>query len=225
MPYLKYNERIYETFGYIQPQPWTGLLSIVTRDQIKNQLAVLHSFQVYKKKWHPSGLIKKFEARFYARGDLQQHGLNCWETYSPVVQWSFVRFYLIFVHKCNLLTHQCDYSNSYYQSPLDEELYMEIPPSLCCDVRTKPFSLQARTKSRNKYVLKLNMSMYGLRQAGINWFSLLTNLLLENGLTQSYDYSTATKSSFLSTSMTPFSSPKTNLRLYPFISKTNLPSH
>ena len=43
-----------------------------------------------------------------------------------------------------------------------------------------------RIFSKNKYVLKFNMSLYGLRQASFNWFSFLTKFLLENGFTQSY---------------------------------------
>ena len=113
--------------------------SIVNRDKSKDQSAILHSTWVYKIKRLPSGLIDKFKARLCARGDLQQHGLNYSKTYSPAVQWSTVRLCLILAHKFNLLTHQCDYSNAYCQSPLTEELYMEIPPRYCCDVRTKKF--------------------------------------------------------------------------------------
>jgi len=111
--------------------------SIVNRNEIKNKSAILHSNWVYKIKRHPSGLINIFKARLCARGDLQQHGLNYWETYSPVVQWSTVRLCLILAHKFNLSTHQCDYSNAYCQNPLDEDLYMEIRLRFCCDVRTK----------------------------------------------------------------------------------------
>ena len=98
-----------------------------------------------------------------------------------------MRLCLILAHKYNLITHQCDYSNAYCQSPLDEDLYMEIPPRFCCDVRTKKlFRRKHARKHRNKYVLKLNMSLHGLRQADFNWFSFLTKFLLENGFTQSY---------------------------------------
>ena len=86
--------------------------SIVNRDEIKDQSAILHSTWVYKIKRLPSGLIDKFKARLCARGDLQQHGINYSETYSPIVQWSTIRLCLILAHKFNLLTHQCDYSNA-----------------------------------------------------------------------------------------------------------------
>ena len=88
-------------------------------------------------KRHPSGHINKFKARLCVRGDLQQHGLNYWETYSPVVQWSTVCLCLVLAHEYNLITHQCNYSNAYCQSTLDEDLYMEIPARFCCDVRTQ----------------------------------------------------------------------------------------
>ena len=177
--------------------------------------------QQYKLKRHPSGLINKFKARLCARGDLQQHGLNYWETYSPVVQWSTVRLCLILAHKYNLLTHQCDYSNAYCQSPLDEDLYMEIPARFCCDVRTqKLFRSKHAHEHKNKYVLKLNMSLYGLRLAGLNWFSFLTKFLLENGFIQSY----VEPCLFYSTSTTPFSSLKTNLRSMTSFQPSSKPS-
>jgi len=137
--------------------------SIVNRDEIKNQSAILHSTWVYKIKRLPSGLIDKFKARLCASEDLQQHGLNNSETYSSFVQWSTVCLCLILAHKYELLTHQCDYSNAYCQSPLEEELYMEIPPRFSCNVRTKKrFRCNHARKRRNKYVLKLNMALRGL---------------------------------------------------------------
>ncbi len=38
----------------------------------------------------PDGLIKKFKARFCARGDQQIKGIDFFETYAPVVQWTTI---------------------------------------------------------------------------------------------------------------------------------------
>ena len=40
----------------------------------------------FKCKRFPDGLIKKFKARFCARGDMQLEGIDFFETYAPVVQ-------------------------------------------------------------------------------------------------------------------------------------------
>ena len=43
----------------------------------------------------PDGLVKKFKARFCVRGDCQTEGVDFFETWSPVVQWSTVRTMMI----------------------------------------------------------------------------------------------------------------------------------
>ena len=47
---------------------------------------VLNSTWAFKCKRFPDGLIKKFKARFCARGDQQVEGVDYFETYVPVVQ-------------------------------------------------------------------------------------------------------------------------------------------
>ena len=49
-------------------------------------MKVLPSTWAFKIKRFPDGLVKKFKARFCARGDRQEYGINYWETWSPVVQ-------------------------------------------------------------------------------------------------------------------------------------------
>ena len=56
---------------------------------------VIDSTWAFKLKRYPDGLIKKFKARFCARGDQQIEGIDFFETYAPVVQWTTVRLMLI----------------------------------------------------------------------------------------------------------------------------------
>ena len=48
---------------------------------------VLPSTWAFKCKRYPDGRIKKFKARFCARGDRQVEGVDYFETWSPVAQW------------------------------------------------------------------------------------------------------------------------------------------
>ena len=56
---------------------------------------VLESTWSFNIKRVPSVLNKKFKARFCAQGDQQLEGVDCFETYAPVVQWTTVILMLI----------------------------------------------------------------------------------------------------------------------------------
>ena len=55
------------------------------------EMNVLPSTWAFKCKRFPDGLIKKFKARFCARGDRQIEGIDYFETYALVVQWTTIR--------------------------------------------------------------------------------------------------------------------------------------
>ncbi len=55
-----------------------------------NDMIGIDSTWAFKIKQHPEGLIKKFKARFCARGDQQIERVDFFKTYVPVVQWTTV---------------------------------------------------------------------------------------------------------------------------------------
>jgi hypothetical protein len=61
----------------------------------KDDMNVINSTWAFKCKRYPDVLITKLKARFYARGDQQLEGINLFETYAPVVQWTTI--HLMFV--------------------------------------------------------------------------------------------------------------------------------
>ena len=65
---------------------------VVDRPQEKN---VLDGTWTFKLKRYPDGLIKKFKARFCARGEHQFKGVDFFETYVPVLQCTAVWLVLI----------------------------------------------------------------------------------------------------------------------------------
>ncbi len=56
-----------------------------------DEMNVIDLTWAFKLKRYPDGLIKKFKARFCARGNQQIEGVDFFETYAPVVQWTTVR--------------------------------------------------------------------------------------------------------------------------------------
>ena len=59
----------------------------------------------------------------------------------------------------NLKSHRIDYVQAFLQADLKDEVYMTIPERY-----------EVNDGKPEKYVLKLNKNLYGLRQAAFNWF-------------------------------------------------------
>ena len=64
---------------------------------------------------------------------------------------------------------------TYLYGSIDNDIYMKIP---------KGFKLPKAncTKPRNMYSIKLQRSLYGLKQSGRMWYNRLTEYLLKNGI-------------------------------------------
>ena len=133
---------------------------------------VLGGTWAFKLKRLPDGTPLKFKARYCVRGDRQTHGIDYFETYAPVVQWSTVRLLLTLVLSKNWVTKQVDYTNAFAQATLKEEVYIDPP---------KGFHFG---DGKDK-VLKLIKSLYGLKQAPLQFYEKLSEGLIERGFTQS----------------------------------------
>jgi hypothetical protein len=133
---------------------------------------VLKGTWAFKLKRLPDGTPYRYKARFCARGDMQTEGVDFFETYAPVVQWSTIRLLLSTVLTEGWTTRQVDYTNAFAQAELKEEVYVECP---------RLFGPQ----SGSDKVLHLLKSLYGLRQAPRTFFEKLKAGLEERGWTQS----------------------------------------
>ena len=61
---------------------------VVDRDG-KN-MHMIDSIWALQLKRFPNGMVKKFKACFFAHGDQEIDGINFFETYAPIVQWTTV---------------------------------------------------------------------------------------------------------------------------------------
>jgi len=95
----------------------------------KTGMNIIDSTWVFKLKRFPDGLIKKFKARFCARGDQQVEGVDFFETYAPVVQWTTIRLMLILEVLLDLKSKQGDVTAAFLHADLDEgeEVYVRMP--------------------------------------------------------------------------------------------------
>ena len=130
---------------------------------------VLSSTWALKYKLFPDGLIKKFKARFYARGDQKIEGVDHFETYSPVVIWITIRLMLFFEYLLYLKSKQGDVKCALLHAHFseDETLYVHMP-----------LGFTYYLKKGKTMVLKLKRCLYCLKQFhgnfGSSWLKNLS---------------------------------------------------
>jgi hypothetical protein len=116
---------------------------------------------------------------------MQIEGIKFWETYAPVVSWRTTRLIFILSLLSGLKSHQVDYVSDYTQAPLHCELFMNIPPGFIVGNNKLVFTSSSTKGNSTDYVLRLKKNVYGLCQAGNNWFHELKTSLLALGFSQS----------------------------------------
>ncbi len=79
---------------------------------------VLASTWAFKCKRYPDGLIKKIKARFCARGGQQIEGIDFFETYALVVQWTTIRLMFILEILVGLKSKQGDITCAFLHADL-----------------------------------------------------------------------------------------------------------
>ena len=168
------------TQGPFQTEYWaameTELATLV--DEMKSwelvrrtpEMNVLPSTWAFRCKRRPDGTAKKFKARFCARGDRQKEGIDFFETYSPVAQWTTIRSAMVLAAKLGLVSAQCDITAAFLHAklPSNENIYVHQPRGFM--------------KGGPDYVLRLNRTLYGLRQAPRYFFKYLSARLERQGL-------------------------------------------
>ncbi len=143
------------------------------RSDIPANTKTIMSIWSFKRKWLLDGTPSKHKACLCAHGVMQTWGTNYWETYTPVVNWASVCLLLAVAKIYRLLSKSIDFVLAFPQADLKVPFYMEL--QLGFDT--------PENGSKKLFVLCLNKSLYGLKQAGYNWFAKLSNGLNDRGFT------------------------------------------
>lgn len=128
---------------------------------------------VYKVKPGSHGQPSRYKARLVARGFEQKEGVDCLETFAPVVRWETIRILIAIAVHLNWPIHQLDVLTAFLNGILEEDVYMYQP-------------LGFIRKGTEHLVCKLQKSLYGLRQSPRAWYARLHAALLAWQLIQSH---------------------------------------
>ena len=115
-----------------------------------------------------------YKARFVAKGYSQIEGINYHETFSPTTRMSSIRIFTQLALQCDFEIHQLDVKSAFLNAPIDCEIYMK-----------QPEGFELRNEKGDNLVLKLKKSLYGLKQSGRNWNSILDSHLINEGFIRS----------------------------------------
>ena len=117
---------------------------------------------------------ERYKARYVAKGYLQVQDMNYSETFSPTAKMTSVRILMDLAVKENLMIHQMDVKNAYLHSDIDYDIHVQ-----------QPEGFRKYDKNGVELVLKLNKSLYGLKQSGKMWNDLLNDFLCSIDFQQS----------------------------------------
>ena len=107
-----------------------------------------------------------------AQGFLQRPGVNYGETYSPIMG-TITCQYLISLSTYNKLNmHLMDVVTTYLYSLLDNDIYTKIPGEL---------KVSTSSSSQGIFSIKLQRSLYGLKQSRWMQYNCLNKYLIRKG--------------------------------------------
>ena len=147
-----------------------GTWTVLQRTEIPSGAKPLRCRFVFKTKRDEHGDIQRYKARLCARGFTQRPGIDYSEVFSPVAQRESIRIFLSVCAANAMPVHLLDVTTAFLNPPVEELLFMEPPPTL---------------QLGPDKVLKLNKSLYGLKQASRCWSDCLADWFEQDGFKRS----------------------------------------
>ena len=152
-----------------------GLMTMGVLEIIKPRSGIrtIDSKFVFKVKYNPDSSVDKYKARYVCRGDRQRPGLDfdINKIFAPVANQTLARLIFSIAARHDLEMDMVDVSQAYLYAGLEEENLVMKPASGVTDILgIEPDSW-----------FRLKRSLYGLRQAGYNWFREFNSWIREQG--------------------------------------------
>ncbi|MBW0461131.1 hypothetical protein O181_000846 [Austropuccinia psidii MF-1] len=121
---------------------------------------------VFKKKTDANGNLTKYKARLCVRGFNQQEGIDYNDVFSPTGRLASLRLLLTLAHQHGFQVDRMDVRCAFLDGIRNKLLYIFRPDGY----------------NKGSKILKLNKSLYGLKQSPRCWHKALNDALLQMGL-------------------------------------------
>jgi len=136
---------------------------------------ILRAKPVYKIKSAADTKEDQFKVRCVAEGFRQKEGMDYFEVFAPTLKNGSARYLISIAAMKKLNIQHLDVQCAFLNGKLEEEIYIEIPEAFADDIKA----------DRSTHVLKLNKSLYGLKQSSRVWNDTFTTAIQEMGFKQS----------------------------------------
>lgn len=147
---------------------------IIPKAEVPKHQPVLPAVWAFRRKRRiATNEVYKWKARLNVHGGRQEHGVNYWQTHSPVVGWSTIRLFLNLMILNGWTSRQVDFVLAFPQAEIECDIFMEVPVG---------FEVNG---SRKDYALHLKRNLYGQKQAGRIWNIYMHDGLIARGFVQS----------------------------------------
>ncbi|XP_060195092.1 uncharacterized mitochondrial protein AtMg00810-like [Lycium barbarum] len=133
---------------------------------------VIRSMWIFRHKEHSDGSFERHKTRLVGDGKTQQVGVDCGDTFSPVVKSATIHTVLSLDLSNACPIHQLDVKNAFLHGELEETVYMHQPVGF-------------RDPTHPNYVCLLKKSLYGLKQAPRAWYKRFADYVSSIGFTHS----------------------------------------
>ncbi|KAJ9545538.1 hypothetical protein OSB04_025245 [Centaurea solstitialis] len=133
---------------------------------------VIRCMWLFRHKFKSDGSLERYKARLVVNGKSQTVGIDCEDTFSPVVKPVTIRTVLSVAVSRLWPIHQLDVKNAFLHGHLNEIVYMQQPPGFV-------------DRQFPNFVCRLKKSLYGLKQAPRAWYTRFATYILSHGFRSS----------------------------------------